>query len=65
MARRIRGIIHRFQGIIRNVVIGSPMRTGITIPITGETPVAAVGNFLKEDSDALLLETGFNLLLEG
>ena len=65
MSRRAGSITRRFKGIIRKVILGSPIRTNIMRSVFGETIVEAVGNFLKEDGDNLLLETGDNLLLEG
>lgn len=65
MAKSIRFITRRVTGILRNVLLGSPLRDNILIPILGEEVVTGIGNFLKEDGDALLLESGDNLLLEG
>jgi len=58
-------ILRRFSGIIRNVIFGSPLRDSILIPVLGEEPSPVIGNLLKEDGDALLLETGEHILLEG
>lgn len=58
-------MFRRFQGLIRDVILGSPIRENILIPVLGEEIVSAIGRMLKEDGNGLLLETGDNLLLEG
>jgi len=53
----------RFKGIIRDVILGSPIRDNILLPILGEEIIATVGRLLKEDGGGLLLESGDSLLL--
>lgn len=57
-------MLRRFKGIIRSVILGSPIRDSILIPVFGEEIVVTIGRLLKEDGDGLLLETGDNMLGE-
>lgn len=63
MARRI---LRRFEGIIRDVIWGSPLRENIIIPVLGPEASPSTTDVLQlETGDVFLLETGDFFLLEG